>query len=70
MTDIQHWIGPDESDLDPDAFAPVLLVPVPGARWPFGPPEVHEECCLLHSGGLCCDCKASDASDHEWGVKA
>lgn len=37
--------------------------------WPYGPPDFHEDVCLLHgNGGLgFCDCKASDASDTEWG---
>lgn len=40
--------------------------------WPYGPPDHHEECCLLHEtgGNGYCDCKASDASDTEWGIGA
>jgi hypothetical protein len=37
-------------------------------QWPYGPPDHHEECCLLHKGGGYCDCKASDASDSEFGL--
>lgn len=69
MIECSNWTGPDESDLEPDAMAPVLRETVPGARWPYGPPETHESCCLLHSGGLFCDCRASDASDLEWGMR-
>ena len=38
--------------------------------WPYGPPEFHEDCCRLHrhDGVGFCDCKASDASDVEWGL--
>jgi hypothetical protein len=40
--------------------------------WPYGPPDVHESVCQLHSslGMGECDCKASDASDGKWGVGA
>ena len=39
-------------------------------RWPYGQPDFHEECCQLHDfdGVGECDCKASDASDTEWGI--
>lgn len=40
----------------------------PPPTWPYGPPGFHEDCCLLHEGGAYCDCKASDASDTEWGM--
>lgn len=35
--------------------------------WPYGPPDFHQECCVLHAGHTYCDCAASDASDVEWG---
>lgn len=59
------WTGPLESDLAADGTT--LLTAVPPERWPFGPPDFHEEVCGLRTGGLFCDCKASDASDEEWG---
>ena len=43
------WSGPDEEDLEPDSDR--LLRPVPGHRWPYGPPYCHEESCRLHTGG-------------------
>lgn len=59
------WTGPRESDLAADRVS--LLRPVPPDRWPYGPPDFHEACCILHEDGLFCDCKASDASDDAWG---
>lgn len=56
------WTGPLPSDLDEQGH---LFRPVPPARWPFGPPEWHETCCVLREGGLYCDCKASAASDED-----
>jgi hypothetical protein len=38
--------------------------------WPYGPPGFHEAVCLLHKGGRYCDCKASDASDDDFGTSA
>lgn len=35
--------------------------------WPYGDRTYHEDCCVLREGALFCDCKASDASDTEWG---
>lgn len=60
------WTGPRDSDLAPNGIT--LRHPVPPDRWPYGPPSFHEGCCKLHSGGLFCDCKASDASDDDWGA--
>lgn len=60
-----QWTGPLESDLMPDGTT--LRAPVPPERWPFGLPDAHQDCCNLRaSGGLFCDCEASDASapDH------
>lgn len=55
------WTGPREGDLDKSGDR--LIQPVPPARWPYGPPTAHEECCFLHEGGIYCDCEASDAED-------
>jgi len=60
-----NWTGPHESDLKPGGSE--LRQPVPPERWPYGPPDYHETCCRLHKQGLFCDCKASDASDTEYG---
>lgn len=56
------WTGPR-----PDEVAPI-----PGDRWPYGPPSHHEAVCnlfphLSSPGGLFCDCKASAADDVEYG---
>lgn len=40
----------------------------PPAAWPYGPPDHHESCCVLFAGRDYCDCKASDASDEEFGI--
>ena len=65
----KQWTGPDASDLAADGET--LTCRVPYERWPYGPPSAHETCCNLFrqggSGGLYCDCCASDASDEEWG---
>lgn len=39
-------------------------------EWPYGPKSMHEDCCKLHAGAVACDCKASDASDAEYGQAA
>lgn len=62
-----EWTGPHRTDCQPGT-KDQLLVPVPGERWPYGPPTHHQQACALHHGGLFCDCAASDASDTEWGV--
>jgi hypothetical protein len=36
---------------------------VPPERWPFCLPDEHDRGCLLHAGGLFCDCAASCADD-------
>lgn len=59
-----HWTGPEEGDREPDGVT--LKRPVPGERWPYGPPEAHEDCCGLHAGGLFCDCQASAADEDDW----
>lgn len=61
-----NWTGPRDSDCTAES-SPTLLHVVPPERWPYGPPDHHEDCCLLFSDGLYCDCKASDASDAHWG---
>lgn len=57
------WTGPLDSDLDSQVLS-TLKHPVPGDRWPYGPPGDHQDCCSLHGGGLFCDCAAS-ATDQE-----
>lgn len=46
------------------------FVPLPPHRWPFGPPSVHQPCCVLFLGYNGCDCAASDASDYSYGYSA
>jgi len=48
------WVG---SDLGEFAEGPI-----PPERWPYGPPEAHQRCCMLFLGGTYCDCEASDES--------
>lgn len=62
---MSSWTGPRATDYAADGVS--LRRVVPTNRWPFGPPSFHEACCKLHVGGLFCDCKASDASDEEYG---
>ncbi len=65
----RYWTGPTDDDLTTPGGSR-LRAPVPPERWPYGPPEFHEDCCKLFGAfgpGLFCDCKASDASDDEWG---
>lgn len=62
------WTGPLPEDLDTEGT--LLCPPLPPERWPYGPPEHHESCCLLRDGGSYCDCKASDASDSHFGSGA
>lgn len=57
---MSRWTGPDDGDVQADGQT--LKVPVPGDRWPYGPPEAHEDACGLHNEGLFCDCAASDGS--------
>lgn len=57
-----NWTGPRDGETDAEGR---LLRSVPPERWPYGPPEAHEDCCTLHEGGLYCDCAASDASADE-----
>ncbi len=61
-----NWIGPWPSDLK-EGVGQVLKQAVPEDRWPYGPPEFHEGCCILQTGGLYCDCKASAADEPDWG---
>lgn len=67
ISDRATWTGPRPSDLNANSAR--LLRPVPPDRWPYGSPSFHETCCILRSGGLYCDCKASDCSDEEWGER-
>ena len=66
MTPAKPWTGPQKGDVDP-AVPDVLLSPVPGDRWPYGPPDMHQPGCNLLYGGLFCDCAASSADDPAWG---
>jgi hypothetical protein len=54
------WTGPQEDEID--NFGTLSHV-VPSERWPYGPPEDHDDCCGLHSGVLFCDCGASSEDD-------
>ena len=65
----KEWTGPLRGDVHP-AVPDVLLSTVPGDRWPYGPPSHHQPVCLLHSGGMYCDCAASAADESAWGVFA
>ena len=56
------WTGPNEDEIDSHYK---LLKVVPPERWPWGPPDAHEDACLLHSGGLFCDCTASEHDPNE-----
>jgi len=55
------WTGPKPEDLKPDGVT--LWAPVPGERWPYGPPREQQDCCILRVGGLYCDCSASAKED-------
>jgi hypothetical protein len=57
----ERWSGPREEDWE-NHHRLRLKQPVPPERWPYGPPDWHQDCCFLHSGGLYCDCEASDSS--------
>ncbi len=59
-----RWTGPVDGDYA-NAMQTELKAPVPPERWPYGPPDAHEDCCLLHCAGLYCDCLASDASTED-----
>jgi hypothetical protein len=66
------WTGPRPEEV---AASGMLFGRVPGDRWPYGPPSMHESCCNLFPhrgspGGLFCDCAASAADDVENGVGA
>ena len=65
---VKRWTGPNAEDLMGDGVT--LLRPVPPERWPFGLPDEHESCCVLHRGALFCDCKASAADAPEFGERA
>lgn len=66
LWEYQSWTGPRDGMVDSEHR---LHAPVDGLMWPYGPPSRHQPCCLLHAGGLYCDCLASDASEEgEWGM--
>jgi hypothetical protein len=52
------WTGPRDEEMTEGGT--MLRHIVPPERWPYGPPGEHEDCCMLHLGGLYCDCLASD----------
>ena len=56
-----RWTGPLPGDTEADGVT--LKQWVPPNRWPYGPPEDHQECCNLHEGGLYCDCDLSAEED-------
>lgn len=58
-----RWTGPYEGEIDRNGR---LKAPVPPERWPYGPPDLHEVCCILRKGGLFCDCKASSCAEENW----
>lgn len=58
-----RWTGPIAGDMNGGETA--LLQPVPGERWPYGPPDEHEDGCHLREGGLYCDCLASSSEDED-----
>lgn len=68
-----NWTGPLDDDLaDGIEDGATLRHPVPEVRWPYGPPSAHEDGCRLFglNEPLYCDCKASDASDPDYGIGA
>jgi len=64
---LKSWTGPREDEIDGLGR---LLSPVPPDRWPYGSPDMHDDSCHLHRGGLCCDCAASDEGEDEHGEGA
>ncbi len=63
-----RWTGPNWDDWQPGEN--MLKAAVPPERWPYGPPDHHQDACILHKGGLYCDCEASAHDDVEWGKGA
>jgi len=61
-----NWEGPLPEELK-DGVDGHLKAPVPAHRWPYGSPNMHELCCLLHQHGRYCDCKASANDEPDWG---
>lgn len=64
--EIGRWTGSHDDGTGQDIAA--REVPLPPERWPYGPPDAHQSCCLLYEGGRYCDCAASAADDLEWGI--
>lgn len=56
------WTGPNEDEVN---ALGELKAPVPPERWPYGPPVAHQDCCVLFSDGLFCDCTASEYDPDE-----
>jgi hypothetical protein len=61
---VKRWMGPRDDEVDMAGSWRGSL-PIPPDRWPYGPPDIHEDCCYLHRNGRYCDCAASDASTEE-----
>lgn len=61
---MEPWTGPRDDEVD---LCGTWLgaLPIPEARWPYGPPPEHDDHCLLRDGGRFCDCIASDQSDDD-----
>lgn len=39
--------------------------PIPEDRWPYGERSMHDDFCMLRSGGVFCDCSASAQEPHD-----
>ena len=63
----KRWTGPRDDEID--AVGRLHAV-VPPDRWPYGSPDMHEDHCYLHRGGLWCDCAASDEGEDGYGEGA
>jgi len=62
-----NWKGPDLAEVN-SAIEWIGPLPIPPEKWPYGPPDHHQECCTLVCGGRFCDCEVSDSDDCEFGV--
>lgn len=69
LSQLLRWTGPNDEDFL-NGKDGSLRAPIPPERWPYGPPEEHEQGCSLHTGGLWCDCKASASDDTSHGELA
>ena len=63
-----RWTGPRDEDWA-DSTETRLRAPVPPERWPYGPPDAHDDWCMLFGRApsvnaiLFCDCSASASED-------